>query len=236
MWSDFFELERFKTTRVSQLLSEVASEWSHSRITYLPSYTGCSSLGVLEQMVRLGAHRIPVLSDDGRVRGLVTQSMYISLFSQNMDRLGRLRYLWVSDFVRTFAVSPFVVEEDSLVLNAFKVMVKHNVSALGVVDSDGGLVDTISVSDLNGMGCNTEHFERLWYPIKRFKLSMQTARKPSVVMLSDSLETVIQRMDDGNVHVLFVVDQSTSSNMVPLHVITQRDVLRAVCNQMGLCQ
>jgi CBS-domain-containing membrane protein len=234
MWSDFFELERFKTTKVSQLLAQVASQWSQLRITYLPSYTGCSSLGVIEQMVRLGVHRVPVLTDDGHVKGLVTQSMFISLFGQNMGRLGRLKYLWVSDFVRSLAVFPFVVQEDSLALNAFKLMVKHNVGTLGVVNNDGCLVDSISVSDLSGMGCNTEHFERLWYPIKRFKLSTLTTRKPCVVTLTDSLESVIRQMDDGNVHVVFVVDHSRSPNMIPLHVITQRDVLRAVCNQMGM--
>jgi CBS-domain-containing membrane protein len=236
MWSDFFELARFKTTKVHQLLTQVASKWSTSRITYLPSYIGCSSLGLLEQMVRLGVHRVPVLSNDGRVKGLVTQSMFISLFSQHIGRLGRLKYLWVSDFVRSLTPFPFVVQEDSLTLNAFKLMVKHNVSALGVVDKDGCLVDSISVNDLSGMGCNTEHFERLWYPIKRFKLSVQTTKKPSVVTLTDTLETVIRQMDDGNVHVVFVVDYSKSPYMTPLHVITQRDVLRAVCNQIGMGQ
>lgn len=236
MWSDFFDLDRFKTTKVDQLLKQVASQWSQSRIPYLPAYTGCSSLGVLEQMVRLGAHRIPVLSDDGHVKGLMTQSMFISLFSQEMHRLGRLRYLWVSDIVQSLTVVPFVVQEDSLALNAFKLMVKHNVNTLGVVDSDGCLVNSISVSDLHGMGCNTEHFERLWYPIKQFKHSVHTARKPSIVTLTDSLETIIRRMDDGNVHVVFVVDHSSSLNMIPLHVITQRDVLRAVCNSMGIGQ
>ena len=37
-WRDFFQLEQFKTTRVHQLLKEVASKWSYSRITYLPSF------------------------------------------------------------------------------------------------------------------------------------------------------------------------------------------------------
>ena len=185
-------------------------------------------------MVRLGAHRIPMLSDDGHVQGLVTQSMFISLFSQHMDRLGCIKYVWVSDLVRSLSAFPFVVQEDSIALNAFKLMVKHNVSALGVVDKDGSLVDSISVGDLNGMGCETEHFERLWYPIKQFKISVQTTRKPSVVTLTDTLETVIRKMDDGNVHFVFVVDGSTAPFTVPLHVITQRDVLRAVCNQVGM--
>jgi CBS domain-containing protein len=233
-WSDFFQLEQFKTTRVHQLLKEAAPKWSNSRITYLPSLVGCSTLGVLEQMVRLGAHRIPMLSDDGHVQGLVTQSMFISLFSQHMDRLGCIKYVWVSDFVRSLSAFPFVVLEDSIAINAFKQMVKHNVSALGVVDKDGCLVDTISVSDLSGMGCDTEHFERLWYPIKRFKLSVQNTRKPSVVTLTDTLETIIRQMDDGNVHVVFVVDLSRAPFTVPLHVITQRDVLQAVCNQIGM--
>lgn len=185
-------------------------------------------------MVRLGAHRIPVLSDDGHVTGLVTQSMFISLFSQQMSRLGSLKYVWVSNFVQSLALFPFVVQEDSLALNAFKMMVKHNVSTLGVVDKDGCLVNSISVSDLHGMGCNTEHFQRLWYPVKRFKLTVQTVRKPSVVTLTDTLETVIRRMDDGYVHAVFVVDHSRSPNMIPLHVITQSDVLRAIRNQMGI--
>ena len=29
MWSDFFELELFKTTRVKQLLNQVASKWDN---------------------------------------------------------------------------------------------------------------------------------------------------------------------------------------------------------------
>ena len=94
----------------------------------------------------------------------------------------------------------------------------------------------VSVSDLNGMGCNTEHFERLWYPIKRFKLNVQTARKPSVVTLAELTRN--SHSTDGRwKRARYIrVNQCISPNMIPLHVITQRDVLRAVCNQMGLGQ
>ena len=235
VWSSFFELDGFKSARVSHLLTSAAARWEGPRAACQPSYIGCSSLGVLEQMARLGTHRVPVLSDTGRVLGLVTQSMFISLFSQHLHRLGRLSELWVSELVNTLVPAPLVVKEDSLAINAFKLMAKHNVAGLGVVDFDGCLVGTITVSDLHGIGCSAEYFERLWYPVSQFLSHTQpTARPPSTVTTMDTLETVIRKMDDGCVHLVFVVSQDSGKGQRPLHALTQRDVLKIVCNNMGM--
>ena len=69
---------------------------------------------MLGQMARLGSHRVPVQSDAGHVLGLVTQSMYISQFSQQSHRLGRLGEMWVSEMIDTLAPIPYLVNEDSL--------------------------------------------------------------------------------------------------------------------------
>jgi CBS domain-containing protein len=235
VWGNFFELDGFKTARVSHLLTRAAARWEGPRVACQPSYIGCSSLAVLEQMARLGTHRVPVLSDAGRVLGLVTQSMFISLFSQNLHRLGRLKELWVSELINTLVPVPLVVKEDSLAINAFKLMAKHNIAGLGVVDFDGCLVGTITVKDLHGIGCSAEHFERLWYPVSQFLNKTQPIpQPPSTVTTMDTLQTVIQKMDDGNVHLVFVVSQESGKGQRPLHAITQRDVLKIVCNNMGM--
>ena len=231
VWSNFFELDGFKTARVSHLLTSAAARWEGPRIVCQPSHLGCSSLSVLEQMARLGTHRVPVLSDVGRVLGLVTQSMFISLFGQQMHRLGRLKKLWVSELINTLAPVPHVVKEDSLAINAFNLMAKHNIAGLGVVDSNGYLVGTITVKDLHGIGCKAEYFERLWYPVRQFlELTRTSPQPPSTVNTMDTLQTVIQKMDDGNVHLIFVVSQESEKRQRPLHVITQRDVLKVICN------
>ena len=234
-WSDFFELDGFKTARVNHLLTRAAARWESPRIACQPSYVGCSSLGVLEQMARLGSHRVPVLSDAGQVLGLVTQSMFISLFSQQLHRLGRLKELWVGELINSLTPAPFVVSMDSLTINAFKLMAKHSVAGLGVVDAGGYLVGAISVKDLHGIGCRAEHFERLWYPVSQFlKKTQSTPQLPATVSSMDTLQTVLQQMDDGNVHLVFVVSGESDQKQRPLRVITQRDVLKIVCSHMGI--
>jgi len=231
-WSAFFELDELKTARVDHVLNSATARWDSAKIPTHPAYTGCSSLGVIEQMVRLGSHRVVVLNDAGRVHGIISQSMLISLFGQHMERLGWMKDLPVSELVPSRSTIPRVVREKSLAINAFKLMTRYKIAELGVVDANGCLVGSISVSDLQGIGCNAEHFERLWYPVKQF--TQDTARQPSVVLLSDTLETVIRRMEDGNIHVVFVVEQQSENGRVPSHIITQRDVLGFICHKMGL--
>ena len=86
MWSEFFELDRFKRARVGLSLTKAVTRWEGAKFESHPAYIGTSSLGVLEQMARLGVHRVPVLTETDQVHGLVTQSMFISLFSQEMHR------------------------------------------------------------------------------------------------------------------------------------------------------
>jgi CBS-domain-containing membrane protein len=186
-------------------------------------------------MAQSGTHRVPVLSAVGRVLGLVTQSMFVSLFSQQVHRLGRLKDIWVSELIDTRVPAPLVVTEDSLAINAFKLMAKHNIAGLGVVDSQGYLVGTITVKDLHGIGCKAEYFERLWYPVRQFLEQTQPVPlPPSTVNTMDTFQTVIQKMDDGNVHLVFVVSQESELRQRPLHIITQRDVLKVICNNMGM--
>jgi hypothetical protein len=38
----------------------------------------------IEQFAHMGANRVPILNDQGRIEGIVTQSMVISLFDQQL--------------------------------------------------------------------------------------------------------------------------------------------------------
>ena len=122
----------------------------------------------------------------------------------------------------------------------------QRITGLGVTNSEGSLVDTLSVRDLRGMGVNAEHFERLWHTVARYKeevrrdFKRQTPPKPIHVTRDDTLRHVITRMDDGNIHRVFVVEKqrreggSGEELWRPTHVITQRDVMRFLLFKMGL--
>lgn len=109
-----------------------------------------------------------------------------------------------------------------------------------MINAAGYLVDSISVRDLRGIGTQVEHFERLWHTVKQYKEEVrkefprQTPKTPIAVTLNDDVQTVIQRMDDGNIHRVFVVEKEAENQLKPLHVITQRDVLKLICFKCGL--
>ena len=106
-------------------------------------------------------------------------------------------------------------------------------------------MDIISVRDLRGIGVKAEHFERLWHSVKRYKdevrreFHRQTPPKPIHVTRDNTLRDVVRRMDDGNIHRVFVVEKERREEggeevWRPTHVITQRDVMRFLMFKMGL--
>jgi hypothetical protein len=67
----------------------------------------------------------------------------------------------------------------------------------------------------------------------RKKFSSQTPPKPIFVTQADSLRTVIKRMEDGNIHRVFVCELK-DGKPIPTHCISQRDVLRFLLYLAGL--
>lgn len=51
---------------------------------YFPVRRGFTLFTCMEQFAHLGANRVPILDDEGFIEGIVTQSMVISLFDQQI--------------------------------------------------------------------------------------------------------------------------------------------------------
>lgn len=237
-WAKFFLLDRFREATVNDMFASM--KLLRSRVPCYPSYRGFSTLWAFEQMSRLGCHRIPVLDSDSKVHNIVTQSMLISLLAQSLDKLGNLRHMKVSDMMPGLAADLKTCSEDTLTIRAFKTMSTHNLSGLPVVDARGSLVDTLSVRDLRGIGTKAGYFERLWITVKDFKQEVrkafpsQTPPLPITVTAQDTLETVLKRMDDGNIHRVVVIEKRNDELNVPIRVITQRDILTLIVFRMGM--
>ena len=241
-WSEFFQLGRFHAATVGDVLFAQRSLWSGATPPCYPAYYGLSTLWVWEEMARLGCHRVPILSRQQRVLGLVTQSMLLSIIGQKMDSLGPLRDAPVSEMLPALACQPRLVSEDSPAIEAFESMRRFNITGLGVVDARGSLTGCITTGDLRGVGCNAENFHRLWLSVRQFQSQTAESGSPalrpqqprfSAVGLTDSMQTLIGQFDDGNVHHVFVV-RLADERCIPLHVITQRDVLRFIAHEMGM--
>jgi CBS domain-containing protein len=236
-FATFLSLERFRGASVIDVLGRPGFG---TRNQPHHTYKGFSLFHVFESMARMAAHRMAICNSERKVIGLVTQSMVISLLDQHMERLGTLgTNHTVGEMIPGLCEELKLVSETDLALSAFKQMVVNNVNGLAVVNSAGELSDSISVRDLRGMGTTADEWTTLWMNVKDFKLHCrskfpsQTPSSPIFVTKNDTLEAIIKKMDDGNIHRVFVAEIK-NGKPVPTHCISQRDVLRFILHLTGL--
>jgi CBS domain-containing protein len=231
--ADFFAKEkRFEQAKVEDVMNMALLEGERGGRGVQAVNGDLSLFSVMEIFARTGIRRIPVVDDWDNVSGIITQSMMISLISQNIEFLGDVANVPVREFQDDLQFAVQTIERNALTIDAFETMVNRNISGLGIIDTSGFLIDTISVRDLRGIGTTAEKFGRLWESVDQFKKQVrsefreQTPPRPIMCSPRDTLAKVIQLMDDGNIHRVFVVE--SEERPVPLHVISQIDVIRQV--------
>jgi CBS domain-containing protein len=256
-WEKFMQQER---KFVEARTMDVLEYRNNKRPRTFPVYRGASLLQALEVFANTDIHRIPVLNRNQRVVGMVTQSMVVSLLTQNVNLLGKLKDAPVSQMEPILAKELLSVREDQKAIDAFRIMSEKNVSGVAVLDDKGLLVDTLSIRDLRGIGTNASRWRRLHLTVKEYKAQAridyptQTPREVLNVTSTDTIHRVIELMDDGNIHRVFLVDQqapssassaaaaggdaaprtTTGTGLKPKSVITQGDLLRFLAVQTGL--
>jgi CBS domain-containing protein len=251
-WFEFWEKrQEFQQATVGQVMQ---SRWFSQTDPFHAVHQGFSLFHVFETMAKLGVHRVPILDDTEDIVGICTQSMAISIIRQQKHRMGNLIHCKLSEMLPLLAKGDVVtVHENEQALKAFRKMVQHNVSGLALVDNDGILTGTISIRDLRGVGMSGERFSRLLMPVKGYKelvlkefpkMAPETHFKPDevpklplTVTTEDTLDDVIQKMNDGNIHRVFLVSKESqdAGKPKPLRVIAQRDLILFLLHKMGIC-
>lgn len=138
------------------------------------------------------------------------------------------------------------INQTDKAINAFNKMVNEKVSAVAIVDDDGVLTGNISIRDLRGVGADGENFRRLFDTVKVFKQKTRQAYPRQApythysskhvphggyfVTPTDSLESVLDLMNDGNIHRVYVCTSESLAAACPkpIGVISQRDMLMEV--------
>jgi len=228
----FKQTEKFVDAHVSDVLKKDAA-------SFHPVQAGYSMLQAMTLMAQTGIHRIPVVDENHTIIGICTQSMIISILSQAINLFGDSRDLPMSALHESLSDNVYSVQEDTKVLDAFKLMREKNVLGLAVVNNDGSLIDNLSIRDLRGIGTNASRWKRLFDSVGTYKaqlrqeFSQQTPAKPITCKSSDTIATVLSLMDDGNIHRVFEVEEQ-NGKLIPKHVISQIDLIRFIVNKSGL--
>jgi len=215
---------RFSSTPVSEIMTYPVKK----QTPYHPHRVGTSLFSAWELLAKEGLHRIPVITHDEEITDIITQSMLIDFLWQNIETITTAADMKVSKMEKPIMDFKTILESERAV-EAFHEMGNNNLSGLGVVDTHGKLVDVIALRDLKLCSWEIDHFENLWDTVGVYKSNLKkllpthTPPKLSVVVESDTLFTVVEKMATEHIHRVFVVD--TMKSMKPIRVITQTDVL-----------
>lgn len=243
-WAEFWQKKLLFATATARSIIDVPDEYM--RNPFLTMTSDFTSFSALEMMARYKNHQILLTDKERNLCGILTQSMLISFLRQNKGKwdpnFGKLK---VSDFEeRNEGKKKLVtVTEDELAINAFLRMEMEEVHGMPIVDKEGVLTGCISVRDLRGVGTDGAQFFRLYRPVRAFKELCQESygklaprthytrkklpEQPVYVTPEDSMEDVIDRMEDGNLHRVFICTAASHANgrPKPIGVISQSDVL-----------
>jgi CBS domain-containing protein len=165
-------------------------------------------------------HRVAVLSDEGNLVGVISQSDVIRLFAQRGVAGGRL----IDQPLEKLDLGVgevFSVRETDYLFVALQKMRANRLSAAAVVDHRGLLVANLSVSDLKGIDPQT--LDGLTLTVKEFLFRTYGFPKaPIVVKPWETVEHVLLKLSFHGVHRVWVV----SPTQTPIGVVSHTDLIR----------
>jgi len=170
-----------------------------------------------------GIHRLPVINDNGKLVGILAQSDIVRLLGENLH-MGKLKVIGerkVTDLGLGLE-KPLTVKKSDTVLRALHGL-KHGVSALAVLESDGKLGGTFSVSDLIGLYKDT--FPHFLLTVEDFLNQNSPKSLNSVVVYPTAdLLSVVKELVGSGIHRVWVID----NDYRPAGVISMTDICKVV--------
>jgi len=166
----------------------------------------------LVRLFGLGVHRVALLDMKGTLTNVISQSDVIRYLNANLGLLGDNGSKSIKDLNMISADELVVADADQPAVAAFKLLATNLVSAIPLVDKQGVLAGTLSVSDLRLL-------QEDLTPLQLSALQYKSIKEPLphiVCTPSSTLNDVISTIADSNVHRVWVVDESNK----PVSVIS----------------
>jgi len=166
-------------------------------------------------------HRI-VLTQKGIATTVLTQTNILDFLFQHSkwNEMGSLSGQTV-DGLQLGIRKVLTVTKGTQVLQAFKDIVKYQVSALAIVDENNKLIGNISASDIKAIGYDMGLYARIFTTVGDF-LKDQLKKGPITVTPQHKLGDVLKLFHSKSVHRLYITD----SKHALLGVITPNDILK----------
>lgn len=191
----------------------------------------------LKTMVEKNCHRLLVTNSHGDLVNIVTQSRLMQFISPFVDSIPKC-YTTIQELKLGFK-DVVTVNESATAYDAFNKMKAYKVPGIAVVNSNGILTGSISITDLKLIGFDNSYWNLLGKTVKEYisavRSNPEIKIRPSIFALledrnkpiiikckpSYSFGFVIRLFSYYKVHRIFIIDREDR----PIGVITMSDVL-----------
>eukprot|EP00052_Salpingoeca_macrocollata_P033382 m.8207 g.8207 ORF g.8207 m.8207 type:complete len:324 (-) comp5064_c0_seq1:40-1011(-) len=185
----------------------------------------CDDSTMLDVMLLLGQynyHRVPLIRGKALVT-LVSQSDVVRYLYQHREKFGDLLGATLQSLgLAGQAKLVTVCTAKNTAWDAFQLMKSKQVSAVGVVDAEGKLVNSISAREARYIMRQPPLLVALYSPVQEWlKMRGPDANKFSVVSAADTLGHVLDALVSKKLHRVYVVD----AKGMPVRVVTLGDVI-----------
>ncbi|TPX55800.1 hypothetical protein PhCBS80983_g05009 [Powellomyces hirtus] len=228
---EFKELVRLARSR-EPVPVKLAADISHKN----PFYSVLEQTHLLQvaELFSSTIHRVAVMDSNG-LKGIISQSTVIQYLYKNIEKFPDVQEVFAKS-IRELGLGTkaiIAVEGSATVLDALKLMAKHDVSSLAVLNASGGIVANLSMSDIKWV-MRSFKFNLLWQTCLHFvgfidsEQGIMDGRDKLPVF--DVLETstlgyAVGKMIATKAHRVWVVERATGP---PVSVVTLTDVFRMI--------
>lgn len=150
-----------------------------------------------------------VITQGEKPIGIVTKTDFVKVLSLRRKRYRPLDDITASEVMNRELI---VIERNRSIKTAAKIMIRHNISGLPVIDSRGKLAGIITLTDI--VRAYSENFQG------KLKVGQVMRTKPTTVKPLHSLYHVIEALSKDEAKKVIVVDGNR-----PVGIITQSDIV-----------
>ncbi len=150
-----------------------------------------------------------VVYEDNTIKGILSATDFVKIFAHPELARRPLNELVVRDIMSSNVIS---IEENESIIDAAKLMTKHNIGSLPVVNADEVLTGIITRADLTR--AYAENYEG------ELKVIDVINKDPPIVSPFHTIHKVVEEMERKNYYRVVVVDAGK-----PIGVIARRDII-----------
>lgn len=170
----------------------------------------------LVRLFGLGVHRVAELDLQGTLTNVISQSDVVKYLHNNIDLLGDQAVKPINELNMISTDRLVIAQADQSAISAFKLLADNLVSAVPLVDKNGALTGTLSVSDLRLIQDDLS-------PLQLSAIQYKSIQEPIPAIVcapNTTLGSVIATLANSNVHRVWVVDDQQK----PVSVISITNV------------